>query len=189
MDKYKLHLFFPLSVFPTFISTPVLCSQSLNPLSSPFRCTGADGSHFDFTGNPNSTYCLVSDAHLHVNAYYGGRFASDSQDAASKAMTWIRKVGILWGHHTIQLAAREGARWQYDNGYMASIEVDGKLVALTRPGETVWFPVISDKNRVAKKDGAGNRIGITWVAAQEKSGDDLVDVYDVQVSICPPPPL
>lgn len=128
--------------------------------------TGADGSRFDFTGRPGNVYCLLSDSHVHVNAYYGGRFDRWG-DNPSKPLTWIRKLGVLWGEHKITLAAREGARWQYDEGYMASIVVDGKELSLSSEGESASF--------------ANGQIQISWLAAKLRSADDWVDVYSVKI--------
>ena len=63
--------------------------------------------------------------------------------------------------------AREGARWQYDNGYMARMELDGEEVVLSQPGDTFGF-----------HDGA---VQIKWVAAKQASGDDVIDVYQVTI--------
>jgi Root cap len=129
--------------------------------------TGADRSHFDFTGKPEETYCLVSDSHLHINAYYGGRYATNKTGGASKPLTWIRKVALLWGHHSVKLSAREGAAWGYNSGYMAQMEVDGKQVTLSQPGDSIAL--------------ANEKIHLTWLAAKERSGDDEVDVYQVEI--------
>eukprot|EP00897_Mesotaenium_endlicherianum_P002551 jgi/Mesen1/2323/ME000155S01413 len=130
--------------------------------------TGADGSHFDYTGHPGQVYCLVSDAHVHVNAYYGGRYGTWGENT-NKSMTWIRKVAILWGRHSVVLEAREGATWQYGAGYLASAEVDGEQVVgqMQREGDVARF--------------FGGQLSLTWAHAKLPSGDDLVDVYEVVV--------
>lgn len=117
-------------------------------------------------GEPNATFCLVSDNHVHINGYYGGRFGKYGDDE-NKALTWIRKLGLLWGHHTIELAVREGPRWQYDAGYMGYMRVDGMEVKLSQAGDSVAF--------------ARGRIVLTWLAARHRSGNDLVDVYEVRI--------
>jgi hypothetical protein len=76
-------------------------------------------------------------------------------------------VGLLWGHHSIKFFAREGAAWQYNNGYMSGMEVDGKRVSLSQAGDSISF--------------ADGRIQLTWLAAKERSGDDEVDVYQVNI--------
>jgi hypothetical protein len=126
---------------------------------------GADNSHFDFTGLPDRHYCLISDSHVHVNAYYGGRYGQWGNET-HKALTWIRKVGILWGHHTLKFEAREGAEWRYGSGYMANIEIDGESVQLAQ-GDSISY--------------AGDKIRIKFVAAKRRDGDDQIDVYEVTV--------
>ena len=102
-----------------------------------------------------------------MNAFYGGRF-DQWGDNPSKPLTWIRKMGILWGQHRITLAAREGARWQYDNGYMARVAVNGEEVALNNEGDSATF--------------ANGAVEISWLAAKLPSADDLVDVYLVKIA-------
>jgi hypothetical protein len=101
------------------------------------------------------------------NAFYGGRFDRWG-DNPHKPLTWIRKLGILWGEHKIVLEAGEGARWQYDEGYMAKITIDGQEVNLRNEGESVSF--------------VNEAIEISWLAAKLQSADDLVDVYLVKIS-------
>ncbi|CAI7765510.1 unnamed protein product [Closterium sp. NIES-53] len=126
--------------------------------------TGADGSHFDFSGKPNRNYALVSDPHFQMNGFFGGRYSRWNGDV--KALTWIRSVGLMAGHHTVVLEARRGAEAEYSNGYLARVAADGVAVELTVPGTTVqlW-------------DGAT----LKWEAARKLSGTDLVDVYDVTI--------
>ncbi|CAI5506688.1 unnamed protein product [Closterium sp. Naga37s-1] len=126
--------------------------------------TGADGSHFDFSGKPNRNYALISDPHFQMNGFFGGRYSRWNGDI--KSLTWIRSVGIMAGHHTLVLEARRGADAEYLNGYLARVVVDGVPVEITVPGTTVelW-------------EGATLR----WEAARELSGTDLVDVYDVKI--------
>ncbi|GJP57030.1 hypothetical protein CLOM_g16069 [Closterium sp. NIES-68] len=126
--------------------------------------TGADGSHFDFSGKPNRNYALVSDPHFQMNGFFGGRYSRWNGDV--KALTWIRSVGIMAGHHTVVLEARRGGDAEYGSGYLARVVADGAAVEVTVPGTTVqlW-------------DGATLR----WEAARSVSGTDLVDVYDVKI--------
>ena len=109
---------------------------------------------------------MISDAHLNLNVFHGGRYGQWGANP-HKALTWIRNIGILWGHHTIQLAARAGATWQYGAGYMALMTVDGEEVTLSQPGDSLSL-----------LDG---KLKLTWVAAKEISGDDEIDVYEVHI--------
>jgi Root cap len=117
-------------------------------------------------GVPNNSYCILSDSHLHLNAFFGGYYGA-YEGNPSKPLTWMRKIGLLWGHHSFLFEAREGASWQYGSGYMSRVEVDGEEVALSQPGEKAVFA-----------DGA---VTIAWEAARQSSGDDEIDVYSVEI--------
>jgi Root cap len=108
----------------------------------------------------------VSDSHIHVNAYYGGRYGQWGNQT-HKPLTWIRKVGILWGHHNLKFEARQGAEWRYGAGYMANMEIDGETITLAQQGDSVSY--------------SGNKIRVEYVAAKKVDGDDEVDVYKVSV--------
>eukprot|EP00271_Cylindrocystis_brebissonii_P001160 TRINITY_DN11465_c1_g1_i2.p1 TRINITY_DN11465_c1_g1~~TRINITY_DN11465_c1_g1_i2.p1 ORF type:complete len:375 (-),score=86.90 TRINITY_DN11465_c1_g1_i2:314-1438(-) len=126
---------------------------------------GADESRFDFSGVPDTTYTLFTDAHLQMNAFFGGRYGQWGEDS-HHSITWMRKVAIFQGHHTLVLEAREGPESAYGNGYMAHMSFDGEDFALSQAGDVAELA-----------DG----VKVTWVAAKEKSVDDLVDVYEVEV--------
>jgi hypothetical protein len=128
--------------------------------------TGADNSHFEFSGIPNTTYCLISDSHLHMNAFFGGYYGKYESNA-HKSLTWLRKISLLWGRHSMIFEARQGAEWAYNNGYMSRMEVDGDQVVLSKVGETAVL--------------AGGKVILSWVAARELSGDDEIDVYSVEI--------
>eukprot|EP00271_Cylindrocystis_brebissonii_P015443 TRINITY_DN3833_c0_g2_i2.p1 TRINITY_DN3833_c0_g2~~TRINITY_DN3833_c0_g2_i2.p1 ORF type:complete len:321 (-),score=32.61 TRINITY_DN3833_c0_g2_i2:804-1721(-) len=128
--------------------------------------TGGDGSRFNFEGVPRSHYCLVTDVHLHINVYYGGRTAF-KQDLPQKHLTWIRKVGILWGPHSLAFSAREGARWQYGSGFMGHMELNGVRITPPRIGNTVTLA-----------DGA---IRIRLLAGNVVSGEERSDIYEVTI--------
>lgn len=118
-------------------------------------------------GEPNASFCLVSDRHIHINAFYGGRYDRWGTNL-HKSLTWIRKIAILWGDHKVVLATREGARWQYDNGYLASIEIDGASIHLSEVGDYVTA--------------AEGAIEVRWVGARVQSADDLIDIYQVAIA-------
>lgn len=128
--------------------------------------TGADNSRFDFTGLPSKTYCMLSDSHLHINVFHGGRFGQWGTNP-HKPLTWIRQIALLWGHHVIYLAAREGSDWKYGNGYLKEITVDGTQVALEKPGDYSSF--------------FDHQMKIKWVSGKKPSGDDEVDVYEIEI--------
>ena len=109
---------------------------------------------------------MISDAHLHLNVFHGGRYGAWGPNP-HKALTWIRNVGVMWGHHTVQLAARAGATWQYENGYMAVMTVDGEEVTLGRAGDSLSL--------------LNGKLGLKWIAARQPSGDDEIDVYEMEI--------
>lgn len=125
---------------------------------------GADGSHFDFSGVPNRAYSLISDSHVQVNAFLGGRMAK--WDNRVKALTWMRKISIMWGHHVAVLAARPGADGDYMTGYLDSIMVDGEPL-LPRAHETV--------------SAVNGDFSVTWEGVRIKNGRDWVDELVVEV--------
>jgi hypothetical protein len=101
-----------------------------------------------------------------VNAYFGGYYGQ-YENNPSKAITWMRKIGITWGRHSMLFEARQGPSAEYGNGYMAKIEVDGQNVVLPNAGDKATF--------------ASGRVSIAWISAREQSADDLIDVYAVDI--------
>lgn len=128
--------------------------------------TGADGSHYDFSGIPNKSFALISDAHIQINGFFGGRYARWAKSV--KALTWIRSIAILSGHHTLLMEARRGASAGYDRGYLARVVADGNPVQVGRPGAEV--PLWSGAS-------------LTWTGARQRSSGDLVDVFEVKVGL------
>eukprot|EP00270_Netrium_digitus_P006821 TRINITY_DN1967_c0_g1_i2.p1 TRINITY_DN1967_c0_g1~~TRINITY_DN1967_c0_g1_i2.p1 ORF type:complete len:387 (+),score=41.22 TRINITY_DN1967_c0_g1_i2:46-1206(+) len=126
--------------------------------------TGADNSRFDFSGTPGTTFCLVSDPHLHINMYLDGYYGK-YEDRANKPMTWIRKIGVLWGHHSLTFEARPGAESEYLKGYMYRMTADG-------------LPFALENNVKSLFDG---KVEVEWTGAKVPSGDDLVDEYSVKI--------
>lgn len=98
--------------------------------------------------------------------YLGGWYGK--WDNGTKPMTWIRKLAVLWGHHTLLFEAREGASSDYGDGYMAKISLDGESISLDSPSE-----------KITVLDGA---VELAWVEGKTRSGGDYVDVYDLRVS-------
>lgn len=129
--------------------------------------TGADSSHFDFSGVPNKHFALLSDTDLHVNALFGGRYGPRGS-SSQKAQTWMRQISILRGTHSLLLEARAGADASYGDGYMQSIIADGKELQLKDVGE--------------KADVFGDgQVELTWLVRGEPEADDIVDKYEVKV--------
>ena len=84
-----------------------------------------------------------------------------------RSLTWIRKVGILWGHHAISLEAREGSDVSYGTGYMERIEVDGEPLSALQEGAIRTF--------------FDDAVEVKWVAEEGPFGNDRMDVYEVTI--------
>eukprot|EP00475_Leptophrys_vorax_P021283 TRINITY_DN289_c0_g6_i1.p1 TRINITY_DN289_c0_g6~~TRINITY_DN289_c0_g6_i1.p1 ORF type:complete len:340 (-),score=7.25 TRINITY_DN289_c0_g6_i1:96-1115(-) len=125
---------------------------------------GADMSRFDFTGRPGEDYALISDAHVAVHAHFDGRWGEWM--GRNKALTWMRKIGILWGHHSIVFEAREGWAADYRSGYLQRLVVDSEELKL-KPGQTVSL--------------YEGQIELTWVTAKRFDRGEYVDEYSVRV--------
>ncbi|CAI5470835.1 unnamed protein product [Closterium sp. Yama58-4] len=117
------------------------------------------------SGRPNRNYALISDAHVHVNAFFGGRYGVWANHA--KALTWIRSLAVMTGHHLLILDARRGASAEYGNGYLARMVVDGGVREIDTPGTSaqLW-------------PGAE----LAWVVGGKRDGNDLIDVYELRVA-------
>jgi len=118
---------------------------------------GAQGTHFDFNGLPDKSFCLITDPAFQVNmemrGYYDKRTYGASIIRNGMAVrTWIRNLGILWtdpktgAKHSLKLSARDGKSEARDEGYLGSIVSDGESLArmskgdvITREGLTVNF--------------------------------------------------
>ncbi|CAI7920003.1 unnamed protein product [Closterium sp. NIES-54] len=129
---------------------------------------GADKSRFDFSGQPGENFALISDAHIAVTAYFGGRVEKEWMGQKNKVMTWMRNIAILWGHHSVVFEARPGPDSEYGAGYLKAIYVDGEKTSLSFPGEKMYL-----------FDGS---VEMKWVDARKKVGDDLVDIYEITVA-------
>ena len=150
--------------------TPDPCGTCMSPSPPPSPSSGgkgephfhgADSSHYDFSGVPNTTYCLFSDKHITVNAYFGGRYDGN------KVLTWMRNIGIVWGDHSVILNAREGSDASYDHGYMNNIIIDGKLIELSKA-----------PSKFAFAEGAY----VSWLFANASRTYGSIDVYSVEIT-------
>ncbi|CAI5975632.1 unnamed protein product [Closterium sp. NIES-65] len=129
---------------------------------------GADGSRFDFSGRPGEDYALISDVHVAVNAHFGGRWGE--WEGRNKALTWMRKISILWGHHSIVFEAREGWESGYRNGYLQRLSVDSDDVKLGLPGSHLDVASFFD-----------GQVELRWAAAKKPAKGELVDEYEVRI--------
>ncbi|KAJ7557713.1 hypothetical protein O6H91_04G006400 [Diphasiastrum complanatum] len=88
--------------------------------------TGWDSVHFDFTGEPGSIYCMLSDPNLHINMQMDGRMIENSNETR----TWIKSLGVLFGNHRIILSALSGDDLSHSQTFMGEISADGDQVHL-----------------------------------------------------------
>ncbi|CAI5950320.1 unnamed protein product [Closterium sp. NIES-65] len=153
-------------VRPEFIYVGKICPA--NGTGDP-HFVGADLSRFDFSGRPGEDYSLISDAHVAVQAHFDGRWGE--WEGRNKALTWMRQISVLWGHHTIVFEARQGWAADYRTGYLQRLVVDNEEVKLGVPGSHLEAASFFD-----------GQVEIKWVAAKKPVKDDLVDEYEIRIS-------
>ncbi|CAI5996998.1 unnamed protein product [Closterium sp. NIES-64] len=144
--------------------------------------TGAHGTHYDFTGRLDKSFCLFSDRRFHVNMHLDGyqgappaisasAKSNENKDSSTELHTWIKEVGVVWmtpdgANHTLRMVARKGKQQERgDNGFLSLLEVDGTTTAPPSVGES-----ISTSGLVVTK------------VAEEKEGPFDVDQFKVRVA-------
>ncbi|CAI5501998.1 unnamed protein product [Closterium sp. Naga37s-1] len=126
---------------------------------------GWDGVHFDFTGQPGHSYCMLSDNNVHVNMYLDG-FTETSTKGVKETHSWIKGLGFITPNHKLALFAKTSASPARSGGYMKRIVLDGREFNLT------------EGNKYGTADG---EIEIEFDEAGRKEGDEESDVYTVSV--------
>eukprot|EP01018_Ginkgo_biloba_P018227 Gb_33389 [translate_table: standard] len=116
----------------------VLCgieASSLNPgaFGDP-HFTGWDGSHFDFTGQPGTIYCMLSDPNIHINMKLDGEAQESPETNEIQTRTWITSLGFLFGTHRLILTASKGADLSHKSSFVEHIEADGEKIAIVQNG-------------------------------------------------------
>ena len=97
---------------------------------------GAAGTRFDFNGQVDRSFCLITDKRIHVNMLLGGyetlpESAATSGPGSHKLRTWIREVGVSWkatngATHNLKLVARKGKENARGSaGFLADVAFDG----------------------------------------------------------------
>ncbi|XP_051121628.1 uncharacterized protein LOC127245027 [Andrographis paniculata] len=66
------------------------------------RFIGGDGVSFYFHGRKGHHFCLVSDAHLHINAHFIGK----RSPRLTRDFTWVQSIGVMFRNHTLLIAAQ-----------------------------------------------------------------------------------
>ncbi|CAI7771087.1 unnamed protein product [Closterium sp. NIES-54] len=126
---------------------------------------GWDGVHFDFTGQPGHSYCMLSDNNVHVNMYLDG-YTETSAKGVKETHSWIKGLGFITPNHKLALFAKTSASPARNGGYMKRIVLDGREFNLTEG---------------TKYGTADGEIEIEFDEAGRKEGDEESDVYTVSV--------
>ncbi|GJP36664.1 hypothetical protein CLOM_g21148 [Closterium sp. NIES-68] len=143
--------------------------------------TGAHGTHYDFTGRLDRSFCLFSDRRFHVNMHLSGyqgappalpaSATSSNKETSTELHTWIKEVGVVWmtpdgANHTLRMVARKGKQQERgDNGFLSLLEIDGKTASPPSVGESM----ATESGLVVTK------------VAEEKEGPFDVDQFQVRV--------
>ena len=106
---------------------------------------GAQGTHFDFNGQPDKSFCLYTDKNVHVNMKMTGYLDTRTTGATivqdGKALrTWIRELAVMWRDdagekHTFVMTARSGKQQGRGSGFLKSAVLDGVALAPMKVGE------------------------------------------------------
>ncbi|CAI5462979.1 unnamed protein product [Closterium sp. Yama58-4] len=141
--------------------------------------TGAHGTHYDFTGRLDRSFCLFSDRRFHVNMHLNGyqgappavSAAKTDKESSTELHTWIKEIGVVWmtpdgANHTLRMVARKGKQQERGhNGFLSLLEIDG---ATTTP-PSVGKSITTSSGLVFTK------------VAEEKEGPFDVDQFQVRV--------
>lgn len=114
-----------------------------------------DGVPFDFHGELDTSYCLVTDTRLHINARLNGYVdptasltspldlaGTKGNVAASFNRTWMKELGISWVDprgttHRLHLVARANRRPDRMHGYLERATLDGHVVKQPYDGRRI----------------------------------------------------
>ncbi|CAI6002919.1 unnamed protein product [Closterium sp. NIES-64] len=141
--------------------------------------TGAHGTHYDFTGRLDKSFCLFSDRRFHVNMHLNGyqgtppavSAKSENKESSTELHTWIKEIGLVWmtpdgANHTLRMVARKGKQQERgDNGFLSLLEIDGATMTPPSVGESI----ATESGLVVTK------------VAEEKEGPFDVDQFQVRV--------
>ena len=114
------------------------CNGDAKVIDDP-HFTGALGTKFDFNGELNKPFCLLTDKDFHINVMLKGY----EDDTAEKGLrSWIKEVGLLWTangkSHSAHLVARNSKESARGDGFMSRLALDNEVVAVpAQEGEEV----------------------------------------------------
>ncbi|KAL6660797.1 hypothetical protein ACP70R_001832 [Stipagrostis hirtigluma subsp. patula] len=98
------------------------------------RFTSGDGNTFYFHGRKDESFCLVSDAGVHVNA----RFMGNHNAATGRNFTWVQALGVTFGEgHRLYVRARRAAEWDEDEDHV-QVVLDGEPVDVEAAKNARW---------------------------------------------------
>eukprot|EP00475_Leptophrys_vorax_P007241 TRINITY_DN14589_c0_g1_i2.p1 TRINITY_DN14589_c0_g1~~TRINITY_DN14589_c0_g1_i2.p1 ORF type:complete len:483 (-),score=-8.82 TRINITY_DN14589_c0_g1_i2:20-1468(-) len=129
---------------------------------------GWDGVHFDFTGQPGHSYCMLSDSNVHVNMFLDG-FTDTNAHGVKETHSWIKGIGFVTLNHKLALFARTSpSPARTPEGFMKRIVLDGREFSL-QPG-----------TKYATADGEVE-IEFDEAGRKEEGSEEESDVYTVTV--------
>lgn len=112
-----------------------LCNGSVVAMDDP-HFTGDDGVEFDFHGQVDKSYCLVTDSDFQINAFMHGYVDNRTTEGAhvgsdgAAVRTWMREVAFFWknnfGTHTLHMVARATPEQDLGTGLLANATLDGR---------------------------------------------------------------
>eukprot|EP00270_Netrium_digitus_P005897 TRINITY_DN17964_c0_g1_i1.p1 TRINITY_DN17964_c0_g1~~TRINITY_DN17964_c0_g1_i1.p1 ORF type:complete len:406 (+),score=72.77 TRINITY_DN17964_c0_g1_i1:63-1280(+) len=136
---------------------------------------GARGTHYDFNGELDKSFCLITDSSIHINALLRG-YESNMTDGATVTKngkglrSWIKEMSFIWHQsseriHKLKMVARSGKQQERGNGFLESMEVDGTPVEL----------------QVAESYTGPAGLTVTFTGVERKGPFDL-DVYRIKIA-------
>lgn len=112
----------------TCIVAQVSATKPLASLHGDPHFQGADGIPFHFSGQPDASYCLLSDPSLHINVQMGGFYEGIEDRSEQGVRTWVKAIGVLSGIHRLELYARTGgdfSRGAANPSFVENISLNG----------------------------------------------------------------
>lgn len=171
---YLMHRTVPLKKVFSILVFTIINMAFASSLSSPLarmygdpHFEGFDGIHFDFTGTPGSSYCLLADPRIHVNMEMVGFEVNrngNGNGSGNRMRTWVKALGFLSGGHSIEMRARKGLNLFKEGGFTESILVDGIKVDLSR-GKTTRTEDLE--------------ISLQFLSDSGKEGEEEMDRYEL----------
>ncbi|KAG2565521.1 uncharacterized protein LOC120683090 [Panicum virgatum] len=99
------------------------------------RFTGGDGNTFYFHGHKDRSFCILSDAGVHINAHFIGNHNPELK----RDFTWVQALGITFagGRHRLYIGSRKAARWDEEVDHIV-VALDGEPVDVAAVRDARW---------------------------------------------------